>query len=488
MTISFNAIPVDIRTPGTAVEFDASRARGGLPMVQNRVLIIGQRIAGGSAPNMVPQRIFGGENAAALFGRASIITRTIAAFRAADSVSECWAVALQDLVAGTQATGTITVTGPASAAGTIKLMFAGQKVAVAVANASVAATIATAIAAAVNANTALPVTAAAVAAVVTLTARHKGTAGNAIDVRHSFYQGDALPAGVTLAIVAMAAGAGDPDHEPLWDVIRDSEYRTIILAHSNAEILTSLDAEMEDRFGPARMLESYCWTARAGDAASLAAYGDARNGRLVTSIGTGKSPTPSWEWAGALGGIAGYYSAIDPARPLQTLRLPGIIAPAEPDRFTRAERETLLRAGIATYLVDTGGNVLIERTVTMYQADAFGEPDTSFLDAETILTLSYLRLAVRARFQAKYPRHKLASDSTRFAAGQAIVTPLVLRGEYIALFRELEEAGLVENLDQFKADLIVERDASDPNRVNCLVPPDLVNQLRVIAAQVQFRA
>jgi phage tail sheath gpL-like len=54
--------------------------------------------------------------------------------------------------------------------------------------------------------------------------------------------------------------------------------------------------------------------------------------------------------------------------------------------------------------------------------------------------------------------------------------------------RELEEAGLVENIDQFKADLIVDRDASDPNRVNALLPPDIVNQMRVLAAQVQFRS
>jgi phage tail sheath gpL-like len=33
----------------------------------------------------------------------------------------------------------------------------------------------------------------------------------------------------------------------------------------------------------------------------------------------------------------------------------------------------------------------------------------------------------------------------------------------------------------------VERDVVDPNRVNVLLPPDLVNQLRIFAALVQFR-
>src|SRR3546814_513351 len=87
----------------------------------------------------------------------------------------------------------------------------------------------------------------------------------------------------------------------------------------------------------------------------------------------------------------------------------------------------------------------------------------------------------------RFPRHKLANDGTAFARGQAVVTPKVIRSEIVARFRQWEEAGLAEGIDQFKSDLLVERDANDPNRVNALVPPDIVNQLRVFAGQIQFR-
>jgi phage tail sheath gpL-like len=56
----------------------------------------------------------------------------------------------------------------------------------------------------------------------------------------------------------------------------------------------------------------------------------------------------------------------------------------------------------------------------------------------------------------------------------------------LAWFREMEELGLVENFDQFKRDL-VQRNGSDPNRLDLLIPPDLINGLVVVAAQVQFR-
>ncbi|MQT72556.1 phage tail protein, partial [Pseudomonas sp. FSL R10-0071] len=71
--------------------------------------------------------------------------------------------------------------------------------------------------------------------------------------------------------------------------------------------------------------------------------------------------------------------------------------------------------------------------------------------------------------------------------GQAIVTPNVIRGELIASYYALERLGIVENADAFAQNLIVERSATSPNRLNVLFPPDLVNQLRIFALQYQFR-
>ena len=67
------------------------------------------------------------------------------------------------------------------------------------------------------------------------------------------------------------------------------------------------------------------------------------------------------------------------------------------------------------------------------------------------------------------------------------MTPNVIKAELIAQYGVMEAAGLVENSAAFKANLIVERDADDANRVNVLFPPDLVNQLRVFALLAQFR-
>ncbi|PIW54589.1 MAG: phage tail protein [Sphingomonadales bacterium CG12_big_fil_rev_8_21_14_0_65_65_10] len=489
--IKFNTIPAAIRTPGQHVEFDASQAVSGLAAVNNRVLIIGQKTTNAPALPLVLRPVSAPAQAVADFGQGSMLARMCQAYMAADRYSEVHAIALADAGGSTAASGSITVTGPATAAGTIALMIAGHPMSVPVASGATAINIAAAITAIVNSNADLPVRATQQAApndhVVTIDARNAGTAGNEIDIRHSHYAGENLPAGIALAIVAMNGGATDPDIDGIWPVIGDNEYRTIVVGQFDAATAAKIKAELDDRWGSARMLESVAYAAKSGSQGELAAFGDGLNSELITVLGLGESPSWAPDAAAIYAAAASYHSAIDPARPLQTLVLDGLVAPKLNGRFTRAQRELLLKDGISTFTVTGSGTCRIERAITTYQTDQFGLEDVSFLDLETVTTLAFLRASLRARVAQKYPRHKLAADGTRFGAGQAIVTPSVIRAEIVALAREWEEAGLVEGLDQFIADIRVERDDTDPNRINALVPPDIVNQFRVFAAAVQFR-
>ncbi len=487
MTISFNSIPVGTRTPGVFVEFDSSRATNGLVAGINRILLIGQKLAAGSATALAPVTVTDGGQADLLFGRGSQLARMCRALKLADRLVETIAVPVNDEAAATAATATITCTGPASAAGTIALMIAGQRVPVTIASGSAATAIATAIAAAISAAPDLPVTATAAAAVVTVTARHKGLCGNEIDLRHSYYVGEKLPTGVGLTLTAMAGGTGETDLAAVWAVIADAPFSAIAIGTATAAAIAACKIELDSRFGPMRAIDGFLFAAKPGTQGSLASFGAALNTELVSIMGSGKSPSPPWEWAASYAAVANASGNIDPARPLQTLALPGIVGPKEGERFSRAERELLLRDGISTYTVDQDGTVRIERAITTYQVNAAGAEDTAYLDAETLRTLTFLRYALRSRFATKYPRHKLADDGTRYGAGQAIITPSVARAELVAFIREAEEAGLVEGVDDFVDDLIVQRNAGDPNRLDALIPPNLINQFRQFAAQVQFR-
>ncbi|EDV4073054.1 phage tail protein, partial [Salmonella enterica subsp. enterica serovar Pomona] len=162
------------------------------------------------------------------------------------------------------------------------------------------------------------------------------------------------------------------------------------------------------------------------------------------------------------------------------------LAPALADRLLWQERNGLLFDGIATCNISEGDVPQIERLITMYRTNSYGDPDPSYLDVNTPATLSYLRYSTRLRIQQRFPRHKLADDGTPIAPGQPIVTPEIIRTELLALFMEWEEAGLVEDFEQFKDELIVERNKNDKNRVDVLAGPNLINQFRIFAEQIRF--
>ena len=113
--------------------------------------------------------------------------------------------------------------------------------------------------------------------------------------------------------------------------------------------------------------------------------------------------------------------------------------------------------------------------------------DTAYRDANTLSSRcrSCGRLSASGSRRSS-ARYKLANDGTRVGPGQRVVTPSTARAEAIGLFRQWERIGLVENADAFKEGLVVERNGGDPNRLDFLIPPDLVNQLRVLAASISF--
>ena len=482
--ISFASIPVGIRTPGQYVEFDNSRAMRGLPAIAHRILLVGQRLPAGRAPeNPLKHTLYTG-HAEEAFGRGSLLANMVEALRNANRETPAFAIALDDLPAGVTALGKFTFTGSPTVAGALNLYLGGIRVRVGVTAGMTAAQVATVAASAINANTSLPVTATATGADCEVTFRHKGEIGNSYDLRVNYGFGEAVPAGLTVSVTAMSGGAGNPDIASAIAALGDEQFHTIVVPYADDANLDAIEAELARRWGPMIQREGHAFAAATGTVSTLATLGDNRNSPHLTLVGAGKSPTPPWIWATVTGAVDA--KEPDPARPRQTLPLPGCLAPTESERFTREERDTLLHEGVSTYLVDSDGTTRIERLITTYQENASGDADESYLDIETLRTLAYLRLSVRARIAARFPRHKLANDGTLFAPGQAIVTPSLIRGELLHLFREWEAAGLAENYEQFARELIVERNASDPNRVDALLPPDTVNQLRVFAALIQF--
>lgn len=490
MAISFDTIPTNLRIPFAAVEFDATEANQGASLLSYRGLLIGQKTSGGAATANTVVRVTSVADVITQGGRGSMLHRQAIGWFASNKSTEVWIGVLADNGSGVAATGTIVVSGPATADGTIALYLGGVRITVGVTSGDASTDVATAIGAAVNADLDLPVTAGVVSSTVTLTFRHKGTVGNSYDIRHSFNDGEALPAGVGLAITAMASGATNPTLTSLIAAMAAMWFQIWSHPYTDATSLTALENELADRWGPTRQMDGVMVGSASGSFATLTTLGESRNSKHSVIIAQpGATPlTPPMEFAAEVAGLVARYGAADPGRPFQTLAMTNALAPAETDQFDPiTERNMMLYDGIATTKRAAGGVVQLERVITTYQTNPSGAADTAYLDVTTLLTLLWLRYDFRTGIVTQYPRHKLAADGTRFGSGQAVVTPSIGRAYALAWFRANEVRGLVQDIDSFKADLVVEINADDPNRLDFLLPPKLIEQLIVVGAKVQFR-
>lgn len=511
MAISFANIPPNLRVPLAYFEMTNERAAT-FQIIQNALLLGTVPAGAGLAPNTATL-CTSADQASALAGVGSAFHRQAQRwFQNNRGLVPLYLLAAAEPTgagAYTHSWGAIAWTGPATGSGTIPLYIGNRSVRVTISAGDTAAEIAEAVRDVINVNPQTGVDAFVDAATPTppptlpdgsdvtqLRARQAGTLGG-VDVSFGIegvVGGEIMPAGVTATVTRMTGGSGRPDLAALLATIGDAAFDFVMSPFEvdgplGAQDLDDLDEFMNDtsgRWSWAQQLYGHYFTSYETRVGGLSALGRTRNGQHGTIFGFFGSPTPHDEWLTAYVGQAAGSLIIDPARPVQALPLIGVRAPSVDNRFTILERQVLYFDGISSYYTTQDGTCYIDRLITSYRVNVWGAPDNSYLDVETMFTAAYYNRFMRQRILTKFPRHKLANDGTRFGVGQAIVTPRIMRAEFVAAYSELIEIGIVENIEGFERDIIVERDQNDPNRLNVLAPPDWVNQLRIAAVLVAF--
>ena len=333
---------------------------------------------------------------------------------------------------------------------------------------------------------------------VTIVCKWAGFSGNEIRLSLNYAGrrgGEVLPIGLDLELPPtghLTGGVGVPNFDDAIDNLRETNFEYACIPYTDNTSMRAWEDEYgfsdQGRWGWRRQLYGHCFSAKRGNLMDLLTFSELRNSPVMSVMAFEEmSPSPAFEWAAAYTAKAQRGLVNDPARPLQTLALSGIKMAPEEERFDLGEINVLAHHGLATQIPGDGDQPMISRETTTYQYNLYGFEDDAYELVTTLATLARVLRNQRQAITSKFPRHKLANDGTRFGPGQAIVTPGIAKAEMIAQYRMDEFNGLVEDTRNFKKHLIVERDPNNPNRLNTLYPPDLVNQLRLFAVLAQFR-
>lgn len=489
MAITFNEVPTNAAASAVFVEQEPVNRGTGSPVIPHKLLIVGQYNSGSSPTDNEPQLILNEADAWDRYGRGSQLAIMYqAAFAATRGTVPIYALPLADAGSATAATGTLAITGTATAAGTLAVYVNGKKIAVAVADEDTATEVGDAVAAAINADLDLPVTAANTTGTVTLTVRWAGASGNQNTVELNRADTDETPAGIAVTVTDIGdetAGASDPDATTALGNLGSDWYTEIVYPYDGDTELDVLEASGDTRAdaGVKRMFAGF--VGYNGTNADLITALGSRNSQWTTLVPVHESPTPGY-YIGA--SAAGVYAAVQqatPGRPAKNKLIPGVVA-GDSNDLTYSEQDTTVKAGGSTTRNLSDGRVAIIDLVTTRTETNAGAATDDWRFTVIIGNLQFKLYALEQVFlSSPYDQGVVLTDDD--VGGPSFgIRPSTVKARAIGLVDDWIGRGLSTSRDTIVAGTSASIDSSNPGRINLLIPDIASAGLRIVAVKLEW--
>ncbi|CAD7036404.1 phage tail protein [Pseudorhizobium halotolerans] len=479
-------IPANITAPLLAFDVQS----GGQFESENRLILLGHGLAAGSLGNGQIAPCNSILDARVLTGAGSMLESMWQIARLNAPAQEIWIGRVEDT--GTAEIRTVTVGAVPAAGGLGVIEIGGEPVVVEIAAGASANQVATALAAAINAyfnpitKVSLPFTATAATNVVTITARHKGTYATGIDIYVPVLESANAFAGL-FTFATTTPGAGTPSVAAIIAAMNDDPFEMIVSAFGDATnlgLFKTLLSDVSGRWSYAQQLYGHVFYPKTDTGANLTTAALAQDNWHLTMIprfSNGGFAQPDYLW------VAGFAARIAPwsgggangdvSRNQTGLVVEGLSPPRDRAYWMDyPTRDAFLKSGISTWQVNRNGDVLIDKIITHHQTTA-GAPDTTFRDVQKVFQLTHALRQFRADLAFEHSNKAIANDNPDNLP--ALTTVKDIKATLFHSYRRM--SGVLENPETALQQMVVTRDAGNPNRVNIELPLDFVNPLDIFA-------
>jgi len=484
MAIDFNEI-FDLNIPFVQAELVKAISTTGTIKQEYTALIFGQKTTAGTAVINQVLDIFSHAEAQAKFGKNSMLAHAIGRYYDINKSVKLKVIALDDLVGGTLATATLTLTNAATSAGTLAFYINGKAYKVAVAIDDTAAEIATLLKATLDADDEAQFTTVDdTAGELTFSAVHKGTYGNTLKARMNYNNDDETPQGITAVVVdfvTLDTGVGDPDLDAdgVISILENNQFNLIAQPYTDNANLVLIDTALTDNFKATEMLDGFCLSGLDDSVSNLTTKTDIINSAFITILDNNSVFATGFEQAAGMIGLVGDIAQSSPGNGYLNKTLAGFLPL---DERIRTERNVLAGGGVAT-VTTVGSKVIVDRTATTLQKDAQSIAiDIDDTDLRVFLTISYVRYTFVVRM-SQYQNMKVGNDDDLFGAGVQVMTPNLYKQNLILNYEQLVSDAVCENLQGFEDSIVVEKVG---NRIDSTMQIDVINVLLQQAMQIKW--
>lgn len=496
------AISPTVRSPGTAIVVNLKAGTPSPGTGTRRVLIlaVASATAGGTitADTQLVQGVAGEAEAGTLVGVGTpghLVAKRVFRANPLAQVDICAAAE----PGGTAATGTLTFALSPTADRLPRVRIAGRTINSTWLAGETAIQGATRLVGLINQQSDnLPVVASNVggtAAVVTLTAKAKGTWGNDIAISCELIGG--ATGTLTASGAALTGATTEPDWANVLDLVSGREYRTILAAASNADVeagssgvpgaIETHIATYDHGFGA--KLQQATLGCTSSSNATLKVATNAVNFERIQFVLARDGLSLPCEWAAAEG--AQRNAVETPARPnvnrvnseypTGDLYAPLDLVASTP---TPPEAEDDVQNGITTVTYDDGGNPRVLRPVTSYFHTTDGSPDDRVLDVTRVTSCDEVARDIGVYITEEFRGLNIIADED-LLDGDEMPEGCISIGEI--------RAGVIGRMDGWLRNgtvlrsklqqaiddgtFIVRQNPTDPGQVDYVVPVNIVSHI-----------
>ncbi|MFW5776811.1 MAG: hypothetical protein ACOCZB_05935 [Spirochaetota bacterium] len=489
MAITFSEVPTNAAASAVFVEQEPVNRVGGSPVIEHKLLLVGQYNSGSSPTDNVPQLLLNEADAWDRYGRGSQLAIMYqAAFAATRGAVPIYALPLADESGAASATGTLAITGTATAAGTLAVYVNGKKLSVGVASGDTADDVGDAVETAINSDLDLPVTASNTTGTVTLTVRWGGESGNQNTLEINRADTDETPAGLTVTVTDIGdedAGTTDPDASTALGNLGDTWYTEIVYPYTGDTEIGYLESAGDTRAdaGVKRMFAGFI--GYNGTNADLITALDDRNSQWTTFVPVHESPTPGYYIGAAAAGVYARVQQSNPGRPAKNQVIPGVVA-GDSNDLTYSEQDTTIKAGGSTTRNLSDDRVTIIDLVTTRTTTDAGADTDDWRFTVIIGNLQFKLYALEQTFLASPFDQGVVLTDDDVGGPSFGIRPSTVKAFAIGLVDDWIARGLSTSRDSIVSGITASIDSSNPGRINLLVPDIASAGLRIVAVKLEW--